>query len=323
VFARGDQSLSRLLLEAHHGGAYLDGWGDKLNMQAWDKAFAVTGIDAASYLGPRKTEQTLPWDFMDMGIEKGFLLAERMRAHGEKSTSDCRDGECNRCGVCAEGLSNIIQQKPEPIHLFHEWSAHGSYSYVIGISKEEGLRFLSPREFQEMLRRAIRRAGLDAIYSQGFSPIMKLSTTPPTSYGIASKCEYVSIELKRPVNPREISTRLNATLPAGSSIVSCSEGKLKQVRACIYRTLKPFTLSLTPDACVVKEGKTLAVADYLEYSDPTTLRLAFNQGRTISPVLLLETYSPDKLRMEDIIKTETLFVEDAPMGKAPEGNDIF
>ena len=112
------RALSRLLLEAHRGGAYLDGWGDTLNMQAWDEAFAVTGIDAASYLGPRKTEQTLPWDFIDMGIEKGFLLAERMRAHGEKPTNDCRDGDCNKCGVCTAGLTNIIRQKPEPIHLF-------------------------------------------------------------------------------------------------------------------------------------------------------------------------------------------------------------
>ena len=174
-----------------------------------------------------------------------------------------------------------------------------------------------------MFRRAIRRAGLDAIYSQGFSPIMKLSTTPPTSYGIASKCEYISIELKHPVNPKEITERLNAHLPAGSSAISCTEGKLKQVRAFIYKTLKPFTLSLTPDAYVVKEGKSLAVADYLEYSDPTMLRLAFIQGRTISPVLLLESFSPDKLRMEDIIKTETLFVEDALLVKTPECKDPF
>ena len=321
VFSRGDQRLSRLLLEAHRRGAYLDGWGDTLNMQAWDEAFAATGIDAASYIAPRKTEQVLPWDFIDMGIEKGFLLAERMRAHSAKPTVDCRDGDCNKCGVCSAGLSNIIQQKPEPIHLFHELSAHGAYSYVIGLSKEEGLRFLSPREFQEMFRRAIRRAGLDAIYSQGFSPIMKLSTTPPTSYGIASKCEYVSIELKHPVNPKEITERLNAHLPAGSSVISCAEGRLKQVRAFTYKTLKPFALSLVPDACVVKEGKSLRVADYLDYSDPTTLRLTFNQGRTISPVLLLESFSPDKLRLEEIIKTETLFAEDELLVNAPERKD--
>jgi radical SAM superfamily enzyme YgiQ (UPF0313 family) len=310
VFSRGDERLSRLLFEAHRSGAYLDGWGDTLNMHAWDKAFAATGIDAAFYLGPRETAQVLPWDFIDMGIEKGFLLAERMRAHSAKPTVDCRDGDCNDCGACTAGLSNMIRQIPEPIHLFHERSAHGAYSYVVELSKEKGLRFLSPREFQEMIRRAIRRAGLDAIYSQGFSPIMKLSTTPPTSYGIASKCEYVSIELKHPVNPKEITERLNAHLPIGSSVISCAEGRLKQVRSFTYKTLKPFTLSLGPDACVMKEGKSLTVADYLEHYDPTTLRLAFNQGRTISPVLLLESFSPDKLRLEEIIKTETLFVED-------------
>lgn len=310
VFSRGDEKLSQVLLEAHNGGAYLDGWGDTLNMKAWEEAFSRTGIDPGSYLAQRKREQTLPWDFIDMGIEKGFLLAERMRAYGTKSTSDCRDGQCNSCGACGPELTNIIQPLPNPVNLFPEKSAHGAYSYVLGISKESGLRFLSPREFQEMLRRAIRRSGIGAIYTQGFSPIMKISTTPPTSYGIASRCEYISIELKHPVNPQQIADRLNPLLPTGASVVSCAEGRLRQVLAYTFRTSRPFTLSLKPDSCVTKEGKALPVTDYLEYQDENTLRIAFRQGRTISPVLLLESFSQEKLRLEDIVKTETVFAQD-------------
>ncbi|HVN71494.1 MAG TPA: TIGR03936 family radical SAM-associated protein [Desulfomonilia bacterium] len=308
VFSRGDERLSRVLLKAHGGGAYLDGWSDTLDENAWEKAFESEGIDPASYLALRKREQVLPWDFIDMGIEKGFLLSERMRAYNTKPTADCRDGKCIDCGVCIPGVSNIIQPKPEPIHLFQEPLAHGAYPYVLGISKEQGLRFLSPREFQEMLRRAIRRAGLDAIYSRGFSPIMKLSNTPPTSYGIASVCEHVQVELKYPLNPQEISSRLNAHLPLGASVVSCVEGRLKPVRAFTYKTLRPFSLSLEAGACVVKEGKSLRVGDYLEYSDHDTLRILFIQGRTISPVLLLGTFSRDGLTLKEIIKTETHFL---------------
>jgi len=318
VFARGDERLSQVLMEAHRRGAYLDGWSDTLHEHAWDEAFEATGIDPSSYLAQRRREQVLPWDFIDMGIKKGFLLSERMRAHGAKPTVDCRDGECSGCGVCSEGLMNILRPKQEPIHLFQEPSAHGVYPYVIGITKEQGLRFLSPREFQEMIRRAIRRAGLEAIYSQGFSPIMRLSTTPPTSYGIASKCEYIQIEIKHPLIPLEISSRINTHLPPGASVIACTEGRLRQVKAFTYKTLRPFSLTLPPDACVIKEGTSLLVADYLEYSDPHTLRIAFRKGRTISPVLLLETYSQDKLRLEEIIKTETRFVEDKPREMSPE-----
>jgi hypothetical protein len=54
------------------------------------------------------------------------------------------------------------------------------------------------------------------------------------------------------------------------------------------------------------------VADYLEYSDPNTLRIAFKQGRTISPVLLLESYSSDRLNLEEVVKTETIFIQEEP-----------
>ena len=141
---------------------------------------------------------------------------------------------------------------------------------------------------------------------------MKISTSPPTSYGIASKGEYVAFELKHPVNPQQIVSRLNAILPAGASVVSCAEGRLKPVQSFIYKTGRTFSLSLEPDSCVFKDGKALPVADYLEYSDPNTLRIAFKQGRTISPVLLLESYSSDRLNLEEIVKTETIFVQEEP-----------
>jgi hypothetical protein len=147
---------------------------------------------------------------------------------------------------------------------------------------------------------------------------MRLSTTPPTSYGIASKCEYIQIEIKHPLIPLEISSRINTHLPPGASVIACTEGRLRQVKAFTYKTLRPFSLTLPPDACVIKEGTSLLVADYLEYSDPHTLRIAFRKGRTISPVLLLETYSQDKLRLEEVIKTETRFVEDKPREMYPE-----
>jgi radical SAM superfamily enzyme YgiQ (UPF0313 family) len=319
VFSRGDDRLSEVLLSAHANGAYLDGWSDTLSEAAWNRAFAEHGIDPAAYLKERPREQTLPWDFLDMGIEKGFLLMERAKAISGTTTHDCRQGDCLGCGVCGPGIANVVRPEPEPMPLFGEPSAHGAYAYVLCLTKTAGLRFLSPREFQEMLRRAIRRAGLDAVYTQGFSPVLKLSTSPPTSYGIASQCEYVQIELKNPMNPERIASLLGAHLPAGSSVVSCAEGKLRQVHAFTYTTLRPFTLSLEPGSCVIKEGKPLRVADFLEFEDPRTLRIAFRDGRTISPVLLLEAFSRDGIRLEEIVKTGTLFADDPDLPRDTTG----
>lgn len=313
VFSRGDAALSKVLLEALSRGAYLDGWGDTINSRAWEEAFCACGVDPASYLGRRDPGESLPWDFIDMGIHKGYLLAERARAIAGSPTEDCRQGRCTGCGVCSPDIANIQRPGPEPKALFRESSAHGAYAYVLGVTKEQGLRFLTPREFQEMIRRAVRRAGIDAVYTQGFSPVMKLSTSPPTSYGIASRCEYVQIELKHPCSPGEIVERINACLPQGSTAFSCTEGRLRQAIDATFSTVRPFTLELAPDAAILKEGKELRVADFLEEVGPSSLRIAFRQGRTISPVILLESFSRDGIRLDEIVKTGMRFEgEDLP-----------
>ena len=88
-------------------------------------------------------------------------------------------------------------------------------------------------------------------------------------------------------------------LPQGSTAFSCAEGRLKQVTDATYSTVRPFTLELAPDAVIRKEGKVLRVADFLEETGPSWLRIAFRQGRTISPVLLLESFSRDGIRLEE------------------------
>ncbi len=310
VFARGDGRLARVLEEALSRGAYLDGWGDALAENAWTDAFETCGIEPAAYLGPRSTETALPWDFIDMRIDKDFLLEERAKAHAGTSTPDCRRGPCVMCGACGEGLGNVLRPQTGCRPLFAGESPLGAYPYVIGITNEDELRYLSPREFQEMIRRAVRRCGLDAVYSQGFSPVMKLSATPPPSYGVASLCEYVQIELKHPMDPETIRQRLDACLPRGSRAFTCREGKLSKVRSYTYTTCRPFTLALDPGETLRKGNILLRVSDFLEHVGPTTLRIAFREGRTISPVALLNAFSPDRFGCEEIVKTAVCFSDD-------------
>lgn len=310
VFSRGDQRLSRVLVEALKRGAYLDGWGESFNEKAWQGAFEACGIDPASYLKARETGRELPWEFIDMGVTRDYLLAERLQAYAEKQTPDCREAGCTGCGVCSDGLANIIQPQAEASPLFVETPVHQVTRYVAGLTKEGRIRFLSPREFQEIIRRAMRRAGLDTMYSKGFSPVMKLSMTPPPSFGIASQSEFMQFELKAPLQPEEIADRLNAHLLPGIRVFSCEQGKLKKVIAVVYKITRPFNLGIDALSVIVKEGKELKVADFLEHHDANTLKLAFRDGRTISPVLLLEAFSPEKIRLEEIVKTETIFEDD-------------
>ena len=99
VFARGDRRTGKLLYEAFKAGCKLDGWTEHFNAEGWETAFAKSGIDSAFYTSrKREFDEILPWDIIDSGISKKFLMSEAKKAYDEKTTADCRHG-CTGCGM--------------------------------------------------------------------------------------------------------------------------------------------------------------------------------------------------------------------------------
>ena len=101
VTARGDRRLAPVLVEAMKNGAKLDGWDEYFNYQAWLDAFETCGIDPDFYtVRGFEENEVLPWDTIDVGVTKKFLLKERKQAYAETVTPDCRRG-CAGCGASA------------------------------------------------------------------------------------------------------------------------------------------------------------------------------------------------------------------------------
>ena len=90
VFARGDRRCGRLLYEAFRAGCKFDGWTEHFRPEAWETAFERSGIDKDFYT-TRKLEfdEILPWDIVDSGISKRFLINEAQKAVKEEITPDC------------------------------------------------------------------------------------------------------------------------------------------------------------------------------------------------------------------------------------------
>lgn len=99
VFARGDRRVGGVIEEAWKHGARLDGWDEFFSYQTWLDAFAAQGVDADYYTVRGYDEsEVLPWDAIDVGVDKEFLLRERQRAYAGEITPDCRQG-CAGCGA--------------------------------------------------------------------------------------------------------------------------------------------------------------------------------------------------------------------------------
>lgn len=99
VFARGDRRISKVLIKAFEKGAKFDGWADHFDFDIWMEAFEEEGIDPSFYANrERDYDEILPWDFIDIGVTKKFLIKENEKAKNGELTPDCREG-CTGCGV--------------------------------------------------------------------------------------------------------------------------------------------------------------------------------------------------------------------------------
>ena len=99
VTARGDRRLGPVLVEAMRNGAKMDGWDEYFDYSAWLKAFEKCGVEPAYYtVRGFEEEELLPWDHIDVGVTKKFLLRERKRAYEGLTTQDCRSS-CSGCGA--------------------------------------------------------------------------------------------------------------------------------------------------------------------------------------------------------------------------------
>lgn len=99
VMARGDRRLGPVIEAAVRKGAHLDGWDEYFRHDLWLDAFRECNVDPDFYTVRGYSEsEILPWEHLDVGCSKEFLLRERRQAYQEKITPDCRHN-CAGCGA--------------------------------------------------------------------------------------------------------------------------------------------------------------------------------------------------------------------------------
>lgn len=99
VLARGDRKMSKAILRAYELGCKLDGWSEFFKYDKWVQAFEETGLDMDFYATrDRDYDEVFPWDHIDCGVDKNYLIRENEKAKNATLTRDCRYG-CTGCKV--------------------------------------------------------------------------------------------------------------------------------------------------------------------------------------------------------------------------------
>lgn len=241
VMSRGDRRLSRLIEAAWHRGARLDAWTEHFRLETWREAARQTGIDLDRYLRRRDFEQNLPWQHLDVGVEKDFFRDEYEKGLAEAYTPDCRYNGCQQCGVCdfkelrpvvwgrkkEEGVpEQAVSQAEAPDRRQETVHHHYRFEY----ERLERARFISHLELIQLFFRTFRRAGLPVNYSQGFNPSPRVSFSPALPLGTESLAEYLVVDVSEPLgDPEWWRARINRELPRGIRVRTVTRCERKSI----------------------------------------------------------------------------------------------
>lgn len=111
VFARGDRRLSKVILRAYELGCLFDSWSESFHEEPWLKAFEECNVSMEFYTKrERSLDEILPWDFINAGVTKEFLIREWKRALNEEVTPNCRM-QCSGCGARNYGGGVCFEDK--------------------------------------------------------------------------------------------------------------------------------------------------------------------------------------------------------------------
>jgi radical SAM family uncharacterized protein/radical SAM-linked protein len=223
VMARGDRRLSRVIEQAYRNGCTFDGWTDRFDFARWLQAFERGGVDPAFFTTrSRDPEEPLPWAHMDAGVTPEFLKTQWQAAHEGVTVEDCRHGECHGCGVCDfdtirprvfRDYAPLMEAQPAgPEPVFVRWE--------LIYSKLGPARLFGHLEMAHIFARALRRAGVAVQYSQGFHPMPRISFDDPLPVGMEGEAERMRILVQAAQAGPDLTTRINAHLPAGLHIVA-------------------------------------------------------------------------------------------------------
>ncbi|MEG2538816.1 MAG: TIGR03960 family B12-binding radical SAM protein [Clostridium sp.] len=99
VVSRGDRRVGEAIIKAHELGCRFDGWAECFNYDKWMEALKLVNVDPHFYANRRRSlDEVLPWDFIDIGVTKRYLISELKKAEEAVLTRDCRLG-CTGCGM--------------------------------------------------------------------------------------------------------------------------------------------------------------------------------------------------------------------------------
>ncbi|MCM1090661.1 MAG: TIGR03960 family B12-binding radical SAM protein [Muribaculum sp.] len=111
VLARGDRRLSQVIQRVYEKGCFYDAWSEYYDHAKWVETIEECGLSVEFYTSrERLPDEVFPWDFIDCGVTKEFLLREWTKAQQEQTSENCRQ-KCQGCGASRFGGGICVEPR--------------------------------------------------------------------------------------------------------------------------------------------------------------------------------------------------------------------
>jgi len=230
LWARGDRRLAPVLVHAYQQGCRFDGWSDHFKFAVWQESLARCGVDAEQIVHEeRDIDAPLPWDHIDIGVSRRFLRGEREKALQGETTADCRQGDCQLCGVCdfskvQPRLYAATLNRSEGRDALRDQEASQAAQLTLAFGKTGPARFLGHLEMANVFSRALRRAGIPVVFSKGYHPKPKMVFADTLPLGMESRCEHLTLKVPEGTDPQWVAECLKDQLPSGIEVLEAHMG---------------------------------------------------------------------------------------------------
>ncbi len=231
---RGGREVSTVIETAWKNGAQMDSWFECIEetYKAWEDAILTTGLEGkyrklelgkwSAVEGLAKNDlynfcsQPLPWDHINTGINKNWLIRDLQKALDEIIVEDCSFSTCSSCGVCGEELGeNIVIPAPSipaPIKT-QPINSKKACKIRFKFSKTGSMAFISHLDTMRIIERALRRSKLPISYSEGYHPLPRLQIALALPLGTEGLGEWMDIYFTEIIDPQNIKDKLQLFLP--------------------------------------------------------------------------------------------------------------
>ena len=258
---RGDRRLAPVIEAAWRAGAGMDAGFESLERTyaAWTGAISEAGLEgryremevgswsAVNALDRKDLEvfcrQPLPWDHIDTGIDKTWLMEDLQRALEASVVPDCSFHGCSSCGVCGPDLGhNVVVQAPVvPTQVPTQAPPSERICRLrIQFAKTGSMALLSHLDLMRLLERALRRSGLPISFTGGFHPLPRVQIALALPLGAEADGEWMDMEFTEALDPLQLQQGLQPLLPPGITLLSVAEVPVsspslsQEIRAAVW-----------------------------------------------------------------------------------------